>query len=108
MDGWHVENVEAHLGDSRQTLLDVLESSSFARLAGRARKELVPGREARFDRVDYDLEVFGICRGKAFVGVAGHQLSDLVPERGRRGSATLAHRVGIGLQPVRVRAVRPA
>jgi hypothetical protein len=56
MDRRQIEHIETHRCDVRQTRFDIRERAVHAGVAGRARKQLVPAREARPLAIDFDDE----------------------------------------------------
>ena len=104
VDRRQVEDVEAELGDVVEPLLDVLEGAVGALGAGRAREQLVPGREARPDAVDPQRELLG-GRLEAAVGVPAHQRGQpLVPGGVERRDRVVVDPGRPGLERAGVRA----
>src|SRR5205814_6528964 len=63
-----VENIESHLRNARQLLLEI------AQRAERARKKLVPGAVLRLLAIDFDHHFDLIARCESAIGVALHQI----------------------------------
>ena len=86
VDGRQVQDVEAHPGDVGEPLLDIAEGAVRARLAGRAREQLVPGAEARPLEIDQHLELARVAARQAAIGVALHERLELFALRRRHRS----------------------
>ena len=66
-----VEDVESHLRNARQLLLEI------AQRAERAREELVPRAVLRLLAIDFDHHFDLIARCESAIGVALHQLDQI-------------------------------
>ncbi len=82
MDGREVQHVEAEPGHVGQARLDVAEGAVHASLRrGRARKQLVPGAEARALGIDHERQLAVELRLQAAVGVARDDARGRLVER---------------------------
>src|SRR4029077_1881551 len=77
VDGRKVEHVESHARDVGQPFLDVAKRSVLALLAGGPREHLVPRAVTRPLRLNDDLDLTAVGRGKAAVGVPFHELCEV-------------------------------
>ena len=73
VDGRQVEDVEAHVRDVGQAVLEVAERAVHTRLSRRARECLVPGAEPRALRLDHDLQLALVSGAERAVGVPVHE-----------------------------------
>ena len=80
MHGREVEDVEAHLGDTRQLRLDVAQGAVLARRSQRPGEELVPGAEASTQGLDPQLELGGLA-GVGPDAVDRHHGGELLVQR---------------------------
>ena len=110
MDRRQIDDVEAHVGDVRESARRGRERAvAFRRLAGGAREELVPGGEARQRPLDDDLE-----RGSYTVSSArsGRRAISSATLPSRRSAPLLVRRIaverrGVGEQSAALGAARP-